>query len=73
MENYGKTLSKWKKRSHIEFALCTEKQHGFNSNNNAIEDERVSGVIGNASGALEATGNEKNGSETGSSHISALE
>jgi hypothetical protein len=35
-----------KKRSRMEFALCTEQQHSFNSNNNAIEDERVSGTAG---------------------------
>ena len=63
-----------KKRSRVEFALYTEQTHGFNYNNNDIEDERVSGTTGNASGALEATGNGKKiVFETGSSHISALE
>ncbi len=32
--------------------LRTEIQHSFNANNNAIEDERQSGAIGYAVGAL---------------------
>ena len=55
MEN----LFQVEKRSRPEFTLRTEIQHGFNANNNAIEDERHSGAIGYAVGALEATGNGK--------------
>ena len=74
MENHGKPFPSGKKRSRPEFTLRTEIQHGFNANNNAIEDERHSGAIGYAVGALEATGNGKKvGRETGSNYISALE
>ena len=60
MENHGKPLPSGKKRSRVEFALYTEQTHGFNYNNTDIADEPVSGTTGNASGALEATGNGKN-------------
>ena len=59
MENHGKPFPSGKKRSRPEFTMHTEIQHGFNANNDAIEDERHSGAIGYAVGALEATGNGK--------------
>mgnify|MGYP003465856519 CR=1 FL=1 len=59
METHGKPFSKWKKRSRPEFTIHTEIQHGFNANNDTIEDERHSGAIGYVVGALEATGNGK--------------
>ena len=48
MEN----LFQMEKQSRPEITMHTEIQHGFNANNDAIEDERQSGAIGYAVGAL---------------------
>ena len=73
VENHGKPFPSGKKRSQVEFALSTEQQHSFNPNNSAIEDERVVEPHDMLQVLWKQPEMEKIGSETGSSHISALE